>query len=113
MPYKPEDLAAIGGIIRSFMDNPDDNKRLPKAVLVFMDGRCRNGVSKDGAVVDVGGDITNAPLPAEGDRCEGGAFYTDHPEGTYQGESMIQELDAELRKKFRLREPAMLEVDAE
>lgn len=99
---KVEDLAAIGLVMRVLMGEPDASKRLPKAILVFLDGRCAPG-----------GDVTQAPLSMDGDRCEGGAFYTNHPEGAYQGETMIQELDGYLRTKFRLKEPATLEVDAE
>lgn len=97
---EPEGLGTqIGSLIHSYMSDPDPKARLPKAVLVFVDGVCRPG-----------GEVPNAPLPVEGDQCEEGGFYTDHPLGTYQGEALLDELDAYLRANYRLREPAELEV---
>ena len=46
----------------------------------------------------------------DGDLCEEGTFYTDHPAGAYKGESLFDELDAYLRKTYRLREPEVVEV---
>lgn len=91
----PEDLGRqIGSLIHGFMSNSDPARRLPKAVLVFLDGVCRPG-----------GDVPRAPLDAMGDLCEEGGFYTDHPLGTYKGEQMLIELDAMLRQMYRLKEP--------
>ncbi|MBL9004501.1 MAG: hypothetical protein JNJ46_09655 [Myxococcales bacterium] len=91
----PEDLGRqIGSLIHGFMSNPDSARRLPKAVLVFLDGVCRPG-----------GEVPRAPLDPMGDLCEEGGFYTDHPLGTYKGEQMLIELDAALRKQYRLKEP--------
>lgn len=97
----PEDLASgTGQIILNFMADANEQKRLPKAIMVFIDGRCRPE-----------GEVPKGPVDAAGDLCEEGGFYTDHPEGPYQGEGMIEELDAYLRKQYRLRPPAEVEVD--
>ncbi|HRI53266.1 MAG TPA: hypothetical protein PLW65_24105, partial [Pseudomonadota bacterium] len=96
----PEDLGkSTGSLIHSFMSDPDPMRRLPKAVLVFVDAKCRPG-----------GEVPQAPLPADGDLCEEGTFYTDHPAGAYKGESLFDELDAYLRKTYRLREPEVVAV---
>ncbi len=96
----PEDLGkSTGSLIHSFMSDPDPMRRLPKAVLVFVDAKCRPG-----------GEVPQAPLPAAGDLCEEGTFYTDHPAGAYQGESLLGELDTYLRKTYRLREPEVVQV---
>jgi len=44
---EPGDLSAATGIIRTFMNQSADSMetRLPKAILVFVDGRCRTGPS--------------------------------------------------------------------
>ncbi len=97
---KPEDLGqSTGAIVHSFMTAPDDNKRLPKAILVFVDAVCRPG-----------GEVQKGPLPALGDLCEEGGFYSDHPEGSYQGESLIKEMDDYLSQTYRVRAPADVEV---
>lgn len=97
---EPQDLGSqIGSLIHSYMSDPDPKRRLPKAVLVFIDGVCRPG-----------GDVPNGPLPQNGDLCEEGTFYTDHPQGSYKGEQMLDELDAYLRATYRLREPGEVEV---
>jgi hypothetical protein len=96
----PEDLGkSTGSLIHSFMSDPDPMRRLPKAVLVFVDAKCRPG-----------GEVPQGPLPVDGDVCEEGTFYTDHPAGTYQGESLLQQLDTYLRQTYRLREPEVVEV---
>lgn len=98
---KPEDLAgSTGSIIQSFMSEPDEKRRLPKAILVFVDAKCRPG-----------GDVPQGPVPVQGDLCEEGAFYSNHPQGTYQGEDLLQELDDYLSKTYRVRAPAEVEVD--
>ena len=92
----PEDLGkSIGSLIHSFMSEPDEKQRLPKAILVFIDGVCRPG-----------GEVPTQPLPGEGDLCEEGTFYTDHPQGSFLGDSMLEQLDAYLRANYRLREPS-------
>lgn len=96
----PTDIGkSIGSLIHRFMSDPDPMRRLPKAVLVFIDGVCRPG-----------GEVPNAPLSTMGDLCEEGTFYTNHPTGTYKGEDFLEELDTYLRKTYRLREPAEVEV---
>jgi len=96
----PQDLGkTIGSLIHGFMSDPDPARRLAKAVLVFVDAKCRPG-----------GNAAAGPLPAEGDLCEEGAFYTEHPAGTYKGETLLRELDAHLRRNYRLREPAEISV---
>ncbi|MCS6911950.1 MAG: hypothetical protein RMK29_10435 [Myxococcales bacterium] len=96
---EPEELArSVGSLVHSLMSAPQEGQRLPKAVLVFVDGRCRPG-----------GQVSREPLPAWGDLCETGAFYTNHPEGTYQGEDLLEELHAYLARHHRLREPAEVE----
>lgn len=96
----PEDMGkSTGSLIHSFMSDPDPARRLPKAILVFVDGVCRPG-----------GEVPNGPLPAGGDLCEEGGFYTDHASGSYKGESMLEELDTYLRQNYRLREPEEIEV---
>jgi hypothetical protein len=77
------------------MSEPDEKQRLPKAILVFIDGVCRPG-----------GEVPTQPLPGEGDLCEEGTFYTDHPQGSFLGDSMLEQLDAYLRANYRLREPS-------
>lgn len=91
---EPEDLASIGAIMHLFMADPEPSRRLPKAILVFLDGRCRPG-----------GQITQGPLPQAGDRCETGSFYTDHRDGIYRGQQMFLELDEHMRRAYRVRAP--------
>ena len=42
---EPSDLAGVGGVLRTFMNQSADGmeSRMPKAILVFVDGRCRTG----------------------------------------------------------------------
>lgn len=92
----PEDMGRqIGSLIHGFMSDPDEKKRLPKAVLVFLDGVCRPG-----------GSVPKGPLDVQGDLCEEGGFYTDHPTGQYKGQQLLDELDAHLRKTVRLKAPS-------
>lgn len=44
---EPDSLAPVGGVLRTFMNQPADSmeSRMPKAILVFVDGRCRVGPS--------------------------------------------------------------------
>ena len=60
------------------------------------------------AVCRPGGDVSSGPLATTGDLCEEGGFYTDHPEGSYLGETMLSELEAEITSKYRARPPADL-----
>jgi hypothetical protein len=96
----PESLGmSTGSLIHGFMSDPDPKRRLPKAILVFIDAKCRPG-----------GDVPQAPLPPDGDLCEEGTFYSDHPAGTYKGESMLQELDDYLVKTYRVHAAGTMEV---
>ena len=56
------------------------------------------------ASVVPGGEVPTQPLPGEGDLCEEGTF-TDHPQGAFQGDSMLEQLDEHLRNNHRTREP--------
>jgi len=49
-------------------------------------------------------------VPLTGDLCEEGTFYTDHPEGQYQGEQMLMELQAKIEKDYRTKAPADIDV---
>ncbi len=42
---EPDDLAGVSSVIRTFMNQSADSmeSRMPKAILVFVDGRCRTG----------------------------------------------------------------------
>lgn len=44
---EPDSLAPVGGVLRTFMNQSADSmeSRMPKAILVFVDGRCRVGPS--------------------------------------------------------------------
>jgi hypothetical protein len=44
---EPDSLAGVGGVLRTFMNQSADSmeSRMPKAILVFVDGRCRVGPS--------------------------------------------------------------------
>jgi hypothetical protein len=86
----PMDLGMIGGIAQSAM--VDDHKPLPKFIMVIVDGACRPG-----------GDVGSAPIPMMGDLCETGAYYTNHPDGTYRGEDQLIELETLIESKYRVR----------
>jgi len=75
----------------------DPARRMQKMIIVLVDAVCRPG-----------GDLNDPreTIPLGGDLCEEGTFYTDHPEGSYLGETMIQELEAELASKYRVRPAA-------
>jgi hypothetical protein len=96
----PEDIGkSIGSLIHGFMSDPDETRRLPKAIMVFVDGVCRPG-----------GEVPSGPLPAAGDQCEEGTFYTEHALGDYKGDRLFDELDTHLRAKYRLHAPAEIPV---
>ncbi len=65
---EPNDLVALGLLLWAQMASPNvgSERRLPKMILVFPDGRCRNG------------------------ECLRGTFYTDAPESTPNGAQMQQ-----------------------
>jgi len=81
----PEDLGAAILFLSNWMNSPTDStaSRLPKAIMVYVDGRCRTGA--DG-----------------GAECLRGQFYTDSPrEGGVQAETWWLELMDEVDRKFR------------
>jgi hypothetical protein len=95
---EPDGLGAISGVLRNAMldDSRPEAERMQKFILVFVDANCRPG-----------GEIRNGgPLPTEGDLCETGAFYTEHPDGTYKGETILQELEAHIDQSYRTKAAA-------
>ena len=83
---EPSSLAAISAVVQNAMvdERTPEKDRMQKFILVFVDGKCRPG----GEIADTG------PLPTDGDLCEEGTFYTDHPEGTAKGQMILTELEA-------------------
>ncbi|MFO0616019.1 MAG: hypothetical protein U0414_25715 [Polyangiaceae bacterium] len=72
----PEDLGAAIVFVTNWMNNSNDSvaTRLPKALLVYVDGRCREGANGKA-------------------ECIRGGFYTDSPrEGGFENESWWLEL---------------------
>jgi len=67
---EPDGLAALGGIIRTFMNQPADSmeSRMPKAILVFVDGRCR--VGPDGKAECIRGTFFGQSPMAQGAKME-------------------------------------------
>jgi len=93
----PMSLGVIGVLGTSAMVNP--KKPMQKFIIVVVDGKCRPG-----------GDINSGPLPIDGDLCEEGTFYGDHPDGTAKAESQLLELQTIIESKYRIRAPADLMV---
>jgi hypothetical protein len=88
---EPNDLIALGLLLWQSMNNGrvGTERRMQKMILVFPDGRCRNG------------------------ECLRGTFYTDAPESTPGGAQMqtflldlVEHIDAE----YRTRSPEVFEV---
>jgi len=98
---KPEDLAQVAVVAGNSMVSSNEAKRLPKFIIVSLDGACRPD----------GQDVTQKPIVAGGDLCEEGAFYTDHPAGQYLGESMILKIQDEMATKYRVRPEADVTVE--
>lgn len=81
----PDDLAAAILFLKNWMNSPTDSmaSRLPKAILVYVDGRCRIG--QDGKA-----------------ECIRGTFYTDSPrEGGVQSEQWWLELMDYIDQNYR------------
>jgi hypothetical protein len=99
---KPEDLAQIAVVAQNAMVDAhvSDDKRLPKFIIVSLDGACRPD----------GQDVSQMPL-APGDLCEEGAFYTNHPEGLYTGEDMIMKIQDLMPTMYRVRPEADVMVE--
>jgi S-formylglutathione hydrolase FrmB len=93
----PAGFAAVLAVAQNLMLNPnvDEAHRMPKIIAVIADGACRPG-----------GDVKNGPVPATGDLCEEGTFYTNHPDGTAQMETGLMQLQAIIEQKFRVKAPA-------
>ncbi|MEM1029155.1 MAG: hypothetical protein AAGN82_02345 [Myxococcota bacterium] len=86
----PEDLAAIAALYGSFANGSDDSfaTRLPKPILVYVDGRCRQQPSPDGS-----------PARAE---CFRGSFYADSPRPDgLQNDAWLLELMDHIDRRFR------------
>jgi hypothetical protein len=92
----PEALGPVGYIAQTMMvdDKTPEERRLAKFIFVAIDARCRPG-----------GDVRNGPLSTDGDLCEEGAFYVDHPDGVYKGSKMLDELEAVISAEYRTRAP--------
>ena len=81
----PEDLGAAIVFVGNWMNNSNDSmpSRLPKALLVYVDGRCRTGA--DGKA-----------------ECQRGSFFTDSArEGGLEDESWWLELMAHIDQNYR------------
>ena len=94
---QPGDLSAISVVATNAMTDTrlDDQHRMPKFILVIVDGKCRPG-----------GEIQNGPLPPGGDLCEEGTFYTEHPDGVAKMETGLMEIDAYISQKYRAKQAA-------
>lgn len=89
----PQDLGAAIIFINNWMNNPGDSmsSRMPKAILVYVDGRCRPG--QDGKA-----------------ECIRGNFFTDSArEGGMMAESWWIELMDEIDNRFRTLPPTEIE----
>jgi hypothetical protein len=95
----PMGIADIALIAQNAMvdDRQSDSTRMPKFLIVLVDGKCRPG-----------GDVSQAPLPAGGDQCEEGTFYTEHPEGDAQEETELMDLEDYIDANYRTKMPADL-----
>ncbi len=89
---EPQDLAQVAIVAQNAMVDTrvDDQHRMPKFIIVLVDGKCRPG-----------GDISNAPLPTDGDLCEEGTFYTDHADGPAKMEQGWLELESHIEANYR------------
>jgi hypothetical protein len=94
---EPNQLAALSLVAQNAMvdDRVPEERRMQKFILVLVDGKCRPG----GEVGDQG------PLPTDGDLCEEGTFYAEHPEGTAKGETILSELQAYVDANYRTKAP--------
>jgi hypothetical protein len=97
---EPSGLSAISGVVANAMVDTSrpESERMQKFILVFPDGKCRPG-----GEIDSGG-----PLPTDGDLCEEGTFYSEHPEGTAKGETILQEFENYIDQNYRTTMPADL-----
>ena len=97
----PEGIAQVSLIAQNAMvdSRQPDDKRMPKFILVLVDGKCRPG-----------GDVQTGPLPTDGDLCEEGTFYTEHPEGDAKAESELIELQDYIDANYRTKMAADVQV---
>ncbi len=100
---QPVDLAAVAAIAQNSMldERVPESRRMQKFIIVLVDAACR----PEGDVA------SNGPVDPNGDLCETGAFYTDHPEGKYKGEQIILNLQSEIDAKYRTRLPEDIVVE--
>lgn len=100
---KPEDLAQVAVIAQNGMvdSHIEESRRMPKFIIVSLDGACRPD----------NGDVTVAPLDPTGDLCEEGAFYTNHPEGLYEGEDEVLKIQDQMASMYRVRPEADVTVE--
>jgi hypothetical protein len=89
---QPDDLISLSAVIANHMIATEPlATRIQKFIIVYVDGRCRpeaNGV----------------PVPAGGDGCEGGTFYTDTPlGGTAEMEQNLLDLMDYIDATYRTR----------
>ena len=97
----PEGIAQLSLIAQNAMidSRQSDSTRMQKFIIVLVDARCRPG-----------GDLANGPLPASGDLCEEGTFYTDHAEGTARAETELMELQDYIDASYRTKTPADIAI---
>jgi len=92
----PEDLSAIAALYGSLTNNSDDSfaLRLPKPILVYVDGRCRQ-------------QTLNGEKIAE---CYRGSFYADSPrEDGFQNDAWLLELMDYVDRRFRTMREAVVD----
>lgn len=97
----PMGIAQLSVIAKNAMLDPNqtDATRMAKFIMVLVDARCRPG-----------GDVNTAPLPTNGDLCEEGTFYTDHPDGTAKAETELIELQNYIDSAYRTKQPADIPI---
>jgi hypothetical protein len=97
----PSGMKAVAVIANSAMvnDNVPAERRMQKMIIVLIDAKCRPG-----------GDVANGPLSPDGDQCEEGGFYSNHPDGTYQGADELLQLQDIIDGKYRTKAAADVEV---
>ena len=86
---EPQQLVATGLIVGNFMSSVSipSWRRPSKFIMVFPDGRCRDG-----------------------DGCLRGTFYTDSPVGNARMETFFFDLYDYVDQNFRVRQPEEVEV---
>ncbi len=97
----PHGFAGFAEVAQSAMANSSvpPEQRVQKMIMVMADAKCRPG-----------GDVRDGSLMMGGDFCEEGAYYSDHPDGTYLGQTQLLELQRFIESKYRVRAAADVEV---